>query len=60
MRIRVISFNVATSAIRKISYLLEELDFVLVATISPDSSMPSVAALVQEASVRKCICLHIT
>ena len=38
-----------SSYIEKSGVAPEELDFVLVATISPDSSMPSVAARVQGA-----------
>jgi len=39
--------NVAHQLLEKSGLAPEELDFVLVATISPDSSMPSVAARVQ-------------
>ena len=39
--------NVAHQLLEKSGLSPEELDFVLVATISPDSSMPSVAARVQ-------------
>mgnify|MGYP000274994949 CR=1 FL=1 len=41
--------NVAHQLLEKSGLSPEELDFVLVATISPDSSMPSVAARVQGA-----------
>ena len=41
--------NVAYQLLEKSGLAPEELDFVLVATISPDSSMPSVAARVQGA-----------
>lgn len=41
--------NVAHQLLEKSGLAPEELDFVLVATISPDSSMPSVAARVQGA-----------
>ena len=41
--------NVAKQLIEKSGVTPDELDFVLVATISPDSSMPSVAARVQGA-----------
>ena len=44
-----LAINVAKQLIEKSGVSPDELDFVLVATISPDSNMPSVAALVQGA-----------
>ena len=52
-----LAINVAKQLIEKSGVSPDELDFVLVATISPDSNMPSVAALVQGAvGACKCIC----
>ena len=46
----ILATNVAHQLLEKSGLAPEELDFFLVATISPDSSMPSVAARVQGAN----------